>query len=128
VKILLDTHILLWAAGAPERLTKTARDAVEQLDNELLFSAVSFWEIAIKSGLGRTDFAVDPRLLRRGLLDHGYQELAVTVEHTLALATLPPLHKDPFDRILVAQAIVEGITLLTADDMVATYPAPVLRA
>ena len=93
--------------------------------NELLFSAASLWEISIKRGLERPNFQVDPRVLRRGLLDNGYQELAMTSEHAVSIDSLPPIHKDPFDRILVAQATVEGITLLTADALVAQYPGPV---
>jgi PIN domain nuclease of toxin-antitoxin system len=85
------------------------------------------WEVAIKHGFGRTDFRVDARLLRRGLLDNGYDELLITSEHAVALDSLPPIHKDPFDRILVAQSMVEGITLLTADPLVAQYPAPIRR-
>ena len=81
----------------------------------------------MKHGLGRSDFRVDPRLLRRGLLDNGYAELAVTSEHALAVHGLPPLHKDPFDRMLVAQAQVEGMALLTNDPLVVQYPGPVRR-
>jgi PIN domain nuclease of toxin-antitoxin system len=95
--------------------------------NQLTFSAASFWEIAIKRGLGRSDFRVDPRLLRRGLLDNGYTELLIGSDHALAMDGLPPLHKDPFDRILIAQAMVEGITLLTADALIAQYPGPIRR-
>jgi PIN domain nuclease of toxin-antitoxin system len=93
--------------------------------NEPMFSSASLWEIAIKSGLGRDDFQVDARLLRRGLLDNGYGELPVASEHAVAIDGLPPIHKDPFDRLLVAQSMVEGITLLTTDPLVAQYPAPV---
>ena len=125
MKLLLDTHLLLWAAGSPERLPAAARPLLEDALNELLFSAASIWEIVIKRGLGRSDFQVDARVLRRGLLDNGYQELAITSEHTVSIDSLPPIHKDPFDRILVAQATVEGITLLTADALVAKYPGPV---
>ena len=82
--------------------------------NELVFSAASLWEIAIKSGLGRDDFQVDPRLFRRGLLDNGYSELPIGSEHAARSADCL-LHKDPFDRILIAQARVEGIILLTMD-------------
>lgn len=127
MKLLLDTHLLLWAAAEPEKLSLAALAEIEAADNDLLFSAASLWEVAIKRGLGRADFTVDPRLLRRGLLDNGYHELPVTGEHAVAVDGLPPIHKDPFDRILVAQSIVEGITLLTVDDMVARYPAPVRR-
>lgn len=125
MKLLLDTQLLLWAAGAPERLSEQARALLEDPANELLFSPVSLWETAIKRGLGRTDFQVDARVLRRGLLDNGYAELPLTGEHAVAIEGLPPLHKDPFDRILVAQAMVEGIVLLTADTMVAQYPGPI---
>lgn len=125
MKLLLDTHLLLWAAGQPERLSKAARELIEAKDNELIFSTASVWEIVIKRSLGREDFKVDPRLLRRGLLDNGYSELPIGSEHVVAIDTLPLLHKDPFDRVLIAQALVEGITLLTTDAMVAQYPAPV---
>lgn len=125
MKLLLDTHLLLWAAGTPERLSSTARALLEDPLNEPLFSAASLWEITIKRGLGRADFQVDPRVLRRGLLDNGYTELPITSEHAVSVDSLPPLHKDPFDRLLVAQATVEGITLLTADELVAKYPGPV---
>ena len=125
MKLLLDTHLLLWAAGSPDQLSAVARPLLEDPSNELLFSAASLWELAIKRSLGRSDFQVDARVLRRGLLDNGYQELAITAEHAVSIDSLPPIHKDPFDRILVAQAIVEGITLLTADAWVAKYPGPV---
>jgi PIN domain nuclease of toxin-antitoxin system len=125
VKLLLDTHLLLWAAGQPDRLSKAARDLIEAEDTELIFSTASLWEIVIKRGLGREDFRVDARLLRRGMLDNGYTELPIASEHVVAIDTLPPLHKDPFDRVLVAQALVEGIILLTTDEVVARYPAPV---
>ena len=125
MKLLLDTHVLLWAAGQPGRLPAAARVLLDDPENELIFSAVSLWEVAIKCGLGREDFQVDARLLRRGLLDNGYVELPITSEHAVAIDGLPTIHKDPFDRLLVAQSMVEGITLLTADPVVAQYPAPV---
>ena len=125
MKLLLDTHLLLWAAGSPDQLSAVARPLLEDPSNELLFSAACLWEIAFKRGLGRSDFQVDARVLRRGLLDNGYQELAINAEHAVSIDSLPPIHKDPFDRILVAQATVEGITLLTADALVAKYPGPV---
>jgi PIN domain nuclease of toxin-antitoxin system len=127
MKLLLDTRLLLWAAGHPDRLPAEARSLIEDAQNEPVFSAASLWEIAIKSSLGRDDFQVDARLLRRGLLDNGYRELPITSEHAVAIGGLPPIHKDPFDRLLVAQSMVEGITLLTADPLVAQYPAPVRR-
>jgi PIN domain nuclease of toxin-antitoxin system len=127
VRLLLDTHLLLWIISQSRRLSAQARDLIGDPENELSFSTASLWEVAIKYRRGRDDFQVDPRLLRRGLLNNGYQELAVTGEHAVAVADLPPLHRDPFDRILVAQSIVEGITLLTTDPRVAQYPAPVRR-
>jgi PIN domain nuclease of toxin-antitoxin system len=125
VKLLLGTHLLLWAAGKPDRLSVAARGLLEANENELIFSTASLWEVVIKRGLGREDFKVNPRLLRRGLLDNGYSELPIGSEHVVAIDTLPPLHTDPFDRVLIAQALVEGITLLTRDPVVARYPAPV---
>ncbi len=125
MKLLLDTHLLLWAAGAPDRLPPDARTLLEDPANDLLFSAASLWEVAIKNQLGRPDFHADPRLLRRGLLDNGYAEVPIASAHAVALDLLPPLHKDPFDRILIAQALVEGITLLTADPLLARYPGPI---
>lgn len=127
MKLLLDTHLLLWAAGEPEKLPPAALAEIENADNDLLFSPASLWEVAIKRGLGRADVTVDPRLLRRGLIDNGYHELPITSEHAGAVDGLPPIHKDPFDRILVAQSIVEGIMLLTVDELVAQYPAPIRR-
>jgi PIN domain nuclease of toxin-antitoxin system len=125
MKLLLDTHLLLWAAGEPKRLSKQARTLIDNPDNELLFSAASLWEVVIKRGLGREDLAVDARLLRRGLLDNGYSELPIVSDHVVAIDSLPPIHKDPFDRILVAQATVEGVTLLTNDSLVSQYPGPI---
>lgn len=127
MKLLVDSHLLLWAAGSPERLPAKARSLFEDPDHALLFSAASLWEIAIKRRLGRSDFQVDPRLLRRGLLDNGYGELPVTSEHAVMLDALPPIHKDPFDRMLVAQAHVEGITLVTADDIIGKYPGAIWK-
>jgi len=125
MNVLLDTHLLLWAAGQPNRLPPAAVKLIDKATNELLFSAANIWEVAIKRGLGRSDFQADPRLLRRGLLDNGYSEIPILSDHLVAIDSLPPIHKDPFDRLLVAQATVEGITLLTADSVVARYPGPV---
>ena len=123
--VLLDTHLLLWAAGFPDRLSADARDILNHPDTKLVYSAASLWEVAIESGLGRADFVVDPRLLRRELLENGYTELPVTGAHAVAVDLLPAIHRDPFDRILVAQARAEGITLLTMDQAVGRYPGPV---
>lgn len=127
MKLLLDTQILLLAAGQPGRLSATARKLLNDPRNELLFSAASLWEIAIKNTLGREDFRVEPRLLRRGLLDNGYVELPITSQHAVNIDSLPPLHKDPFDRLLLAQAISEGIILLTGDTQLARYRGPVRK-
>jgi PIN domain nuclease of toxin-antitoxin system len=127
VKLLLDTQILLWAAGQPDRLSAAVRKLLNNPRNELLFSAASLWEIAIKSSLGRKDFSVEPRLLRRGLLDNGYAELPVTSEHAVGIVALPPVHKDPFDRLLLAQALGEGVTLVTGDELLARYAGPVRK-
>jgi len=125
MKLLLDTHLLLWVAGQPGLLPAVARRLIGDPKNELLFSPASLWEVAIKRGLGRNDFQADPRLLRRGLLDNGYSELPILSDHVVAIDSLPPIHKDPFDRLLMAQAMVEGVTLLTADAVVAQYPGPI---
>ena len=129
MRLLLDTHLLLWTVGpVADSLPSAARQLIGDPDNELVFSTASIWEVAIKRSRGRAGFSggsVD--CVRRNLLNNGYRELAVTGEHAVAVASLPPLHKDPFDRILVAQSVVEGITLLTTDPLVAQYPAPVRR-
>jgi len=127
LKLLLDTHLLLWAAGQPKRLPAEARRLIEDPGNEPLFSPASIWEVALKSALGREDFQADARILRRGLLDNGYSELPVLSEHAAATADLPPIHKDPFDRLLIAQSLVEGIALLTADPLVARYSRSVRK-
>jgi PIN domain nuclease of toxin-antitoxin system len=125
VKLLLDTQVVLFAAGQPERLSAAARRLLEDARHEPWFSAASLWEITIKAQLGRADFVVEPRVLRRGLLENGYRELAVTSEHAGQVEGLPDLHRDPFDRLLVAQAQCEGITLVTTDAIVARYPGPI---
>jgi PIN domain nuclease of toxin-antitoxin system len=124
--LLADTHILLWAALQPDRIPLRGRQLLEAEDNQPLFSAASLWEISIKHARGRPDFTVDPRRLYRQLLANGWRKLAVSVEHALAVLTLPPLHKDPFDRILVAQATVEGAKLLTVDRQLGEYGGPTL--
>lgn len=122
---LLDTHLLLYAAGMPERLPSVARTLLEDPESDLAFSAASLWEVAIKNGLGRQDFRVDPRLLRRGLLENGYTELPVSGSHAVMADLLPPVNGDPFDRMLVAQAQIEGLTLLTLDPVIGRYPGPI---
>ena len=126
MKILLDTNIMLWAAAG--ELSPEAARYIEDSANTLLFSPASLWEVVIKRGLGRTDFIVDPTSLCSGLLSAGYQELPINGRHTLLVSTLPPLHKDPFDRILLAQAISEGIPFLTSDKFLLQYPGSVIFA
>lgn len=118
---LLDTHLLLWAAAGSDRLPAQARRLIEDPDRPCVFSVVSLWEIVVKNAIGRADFSVDARALRNGLQANGYVELDVRAQHALALADLPALHRDPFDRMLVAQARTEGMTLLTVDHRVADY-------
>ena len=127
MKLLLDTQVLLWAAGNSKRLTASARKLLNDPGNDLWFSAVSLWEITIKNSLGRKDFRVEPRVLRRGLLDNGYTELAITSQHAVSVEGLPDIHREPFDRLLLAQALSEGITLVTADALLATYPGPIRK-
>jgi len=124
MKILLDTHLLLWAAA--DQLPPEAARYIEDNTNTLLFSPASLWEIVIKRGLGRADFVVDPAALSSGLFSAGYQELPITGRHALLVSTLPSLHKDPFDRILLAQAMSEGVPLLTSDKAVSKYPGSVI--
>ena len=124
---LLDTHLLLRAAYEPDRLSAGARKLLDGDANTLIFSAASIWEVAIKATLGRKDFTADANVLRRGLVENGYQELPITAAHAAAVSTLPAVHSDPFDRILIAQARVEGVTLLTSDATVAAYGDPVQR-
>jgi len=120
MKILLDTNILLWAAA--DKLPPSAARYIEDEANTLMFSPASLWEIVIKRGLGRDDFIVDPASLYSGLIRAGYQELPITGRHALLVSTLPALHKDPFDRLLLAQAASEGIPLLTSDKNLSQYP------
>jgi PIN domain nuclease of toxin-antitoxin system len=127
VKLLLDTHLLLWAA-AGAGLAQKAIDLIEDPDTELFFSAASIWEVAIKSAAGRPDFTVDATVFRRALLDSGYDELPITSAHAAAVSALPDLHRDPFDRIMIAQASVEGITFLTADSVILQYAGPIESA
>lgn len=127
MKLLLDTHVLLWAVGFPKLLSPATRSLLNNPRNELLFSVASIWEVAIKHSRGRMDFQVPPTLLRRTLMDDGYEELPVLGQHAVAVDSLPPIHKDPFDRLLIAQAMVEGIILLTVDETVARYPGPIRK-
>ena len=128
MKLLLDTHILLWAAGDPDRLSPATRSILLDEANSLFFSSASIWEVVIKRGLKREDFRVNPHRLRKLLVANGYTELPLTSEHALAIDLLPPLHKDPFDRVLIAQARTEGMQLLTADSQVVAYGEGIMTA
>ena len=122
---LLDTYILLWVVAESRRLSVAGRSFIGAPEHGLVFSAVSLWEIAIKTGRGRDDFRIDAGQFRRSLFDNGYAELAMTGAHAAAVANLPLLHNDPFDRMLIAQATSEGLTLVTSDPAVAKYPGPI---
>jgi PIN domain nuclease of toxin-antitoxin system len=124
-RVLLDTHLLLWSQQDPERLPAEFLELMVSPDTEPTFSTASIWEVAIKHSQQRADFKVHPGLLRGTLLDSGFGELPVLSEHAVAVAALPWVHKDPFDRLLVAQANIEGIVLLTADTTLARYSGPI---
>ena len=127
MRFLIDTHVILWASDFPQKLPPEAVKLLSDPANVLFFSSAVIWEIAIKGASGRKDFAFDPDNVRRDLLANGYLELPITSAHAAAVRNLPPIHKDPFDRLLIAQSMVEGITLLTSDPLVAQYPAPVRK-
>ena len=119
--LLLDTHLLLWAAFEPTRLSPAARKALQSRDNELAFSLASIWEVAIKTSLGRADFKVDPALLHHASVAEGFAEWPISPRHLARVAVLPWVHRDPFDRLLVAQALEDGLTLLTMDATLKRY-------
>ena len=121
MRILLDTHILLWAVAQSSQLGTEARTLLEDTDNLLYCSTASLWEITIKSGLRRADFEVALPALRQALTQMDIEELPVLGNHTEQLLKLPPLHKDPFDRMLVAQSMAEPLVLLTNDSLLAQY-------
>jgi PIN domain nuclease of toxin-antitoxin system len=121
MRILLDTHVLLWALSGSKRLPDDARELIESADNEVLFSAASIWEIAIKAQLLRAEFGVDVETIAAAARDTDFDELAISSRHAAGVATLPLHHKDPFDRMLMSQAIVEPARLVTADRALAAY-------
>ena len=127
MRLLLDTHLLIWTVSQPERLSAKGLALMSDVGNELFFSVASLWEIAIKASHRRADFMVDVPELYVELQRNAYKELPVLAAHTFAVAHLPHLHKDPFDRLLLAQAMRENLTLLTADETLATYPGPILK-
>ncbi|MBV0891365.1 type II toxin-antitoxin system VapC family toxin [Paracoccus sp. Z118] len=125
MNLLLDTHLLIWSAGRDDLMTPKADRLIKDKANTLWFSVASIWEVAIKRSRNRADFRTEPGTLRAGLLANGYLELPVKGRHCLAIPTLPHVHGDPFDRMLVAQAMAEGMVLLTADRKIAEYGGPV---
>ncbi len=125
MNLLLDTHLLLWTARDSPRLSQAARALIGDPANTRYVSVISLWEVAIKGALGRSDFQWDVRTLRRGMLAREFHEVAITAAHALVIPSLPPVHRDPFDRMLVAQAMVEGLTLITADPVLGRYSGPV---
>lgn len=127
MKFLFDTQVAIWTLFENPRLSAAGREICNDSENQFYFSVCNIWEIAIKRGLGRPGFIHDPRRIRRYLLHSGCEELTIQSDHAVEVANLPPLHKDPFDRILIAQAMVEGITLLTADETIARYPGPIRK-
>jgi PIN domain nuclease of toxin-antitoxin system len=124
---LIDTHILIWLSMKSSRLNQATKNLLADRNNEIYFSAISIFEIAVKQQLSKSDFDVDASAVRRAMLDEGYIELVVDGLHASFIATMPLIHKDPFDRLLVAQANVEGMTLITADEQIAQYPGPILK-
>jgi PIN domain nuclease of toxin-antitoxin system len=128
VNLLLDTHLLIWAAGASQRLSRQALGLILDPANALHFSVASVWEVAIKAPLARDRSFPEAAVLRRGLLQNDYVEVPITAQHALAAGALPPHHGDSFDRMLIAQAQAEGLILLTADVKLAAYGAAVRLA
>jgi PIN domain nuclease of toxin-antitoxin system len=124
--MLFDTNILLWALGEPQRLSRQAAILLDDRDSVRYFSVTSLWEIVIKTGRGRADFTADAISVRSTLLDNGFLEITIRADHAFAVRNLPRLHGDPFDRMLVAQAIAEDLTLVTADKQLAAYPVRAL--
>ena len=121
MRLLLDTHVLLWALSDSKRLPAETRDLIASADNEILFSAASIWEIAIKAQLARAEFGVDPETIIDAARETGFTELAVSAQHAAGVAKLPLHHKDPFDRMLISQALTEPARLLTADRTLGAY-------
>ena len=121
MRVLLDTNVLLWVVTEPARLSQDTQTFVRDRSNDVMFSAVSIWEIAIKFGLRRVDFRVDPRSVAKEARDGGFRELPLTASVAAMVDTLPAFHRDPFDRLLIAQAIAVSARLLTADQTLARY-------
>lgn len=129
MRLLLDTHAFLWAAGDPDQLSPAARSAIEDAANEVLVSSAAAWEIAIKAGLGKLVIPADPVVwFPARVRSLGFQSLAITAEHALAIVSLPEIHRDPFDRVMIAQAQIEGLHLVTRDPLIQKYPLNIIAA
>jgi PIN domain nuclease of toxin-antitoxin system len=130
VRLLLDSHVFLWSVDQSQRLSTTARREIERPSNDVYVSAASVWELAIKMSKGRlrTRRIVRPQELEESALRTGFIELPVTSRHAAAVATLGLLHGDPFDRLLIAQAQIENLTILTVDPRFAEYPVQTMAA
>lgn len=126
MRLLLDTHVLHWFFYEPRRVRDKVAATLRDPDNDLYASAVSTWEIAIKAALGK--IKAEPKDLAREIAATGMRELPITIAHTMAVRDLPSHHKDPFDRILIAQALNDGLTIVSADRIFAAYSVPVLSA
>jgi PIN domain nuclease of toxin-antitoxin system len=121
MRLLLDTHVLLWSLADPGRLSESARDALESADNDILFSVASIWEVAIKAEILRADLGVDADTIIEAARETRFTELAISAQHAAAVARLPPHHKDPFDRLLIGQAMSEPARLVTTDKALVAY-------
>lgn len=128
MKLLVDTHLLVWQATGSRRLSPRAIELLDDQENELWFSVVSLWEVVIKSSLPRGEMNVDAKELRFGLQETGYSELTVGSKHVFEVGGLEPRHRDPFDRLMLAQARIEGMTLLTSDRDLLAYGYPTVNA
>ena len=127
MNLLVDTQLILWGLKEPGRLSAAALALFRQDDVSNIFSVASIWEIAIKSLSRRDGFDANPREVKRVLIERGWQQLVITADHAAATGDLPPIHSDPFDRILAAQARIEGLHLVTSDEILARYPGDIVR-
>jgi len=125
MKVLVDSHLLVWLAAVSGKLPVAAREIIEDPKHEIFFSSASIWELTIKYSSGKSGMTLPPSLLQRELLDNDFKELPITASHALAIETLPWIHKDPFDRMLIAQSLTEGMLLLTSDETIALYSGPI---
>ena len=125
MKLLVDTQLLIWVTLKPEKLSSVVQAQFDDANNQLWFSVTSLWEVAIKRGRNHANFTIEAGALRESLFDAGFQELPIQSNHIFSLTGLPHIHKDPFDRLILAQAIAENMVLLTTDHVLASYPGPI---